>query len=39
MTDGQIDTGITGDIETSITATNPATDTVLSLILSVLSLF
>ena len=37
MTQGQIETGITGDISTGVTATNPALE-ILNLILGVFSL-
>jgi hypothetical protein len=36
---GQIETGVTGEISTSIIATDPATEVVLSLLQSLLSLF
>ena len=38
-TQGDITTGITGEISTGVTATDPVTDIALNLMLSVLSLF
>jgi Spy/CpxP family protein refolding chaperone len=36
---GEISTGVTGDIHTGVTATDPVTETLLTLLQSLLSLF
>jgi hypothetical protein len=39
MTQGDMSAGVTGDMPTGITATNPATDALLTLLQTLLSLF